>query len=105
MAASALSPPDRPVSRWRRGLAAIARGVLLGLIKVYQLFFSPWLGGRCRYVPSCSAYAAEAVRRFGAWRGGWLAIKRLGRCHPWGGYGYDPVPDPDELRARRRRPR
>ena len=100
MAASALSPPDRPISRLRRALEALVRGVLLTLIRAYQLLLSPLLGGRCRYVPSCSVYAQEAIRRFGPWRGGWLALKRLGRCHPWGGYGYDPVPDAPEPRRR-----
>jgi uncharacterized protein len=47
----------------------------------------------CRYLPTCSVYAIEAVERYGAWRGSWLATRRLGRCHPWGGYGADPVPE------------
>ena len=72
--------------------AKAARRGLLGLIRLYQLTLSPWLGRQCRYEPTCSAYAAEAVARFGARRGVWLAARRLGRCHPWGGSGYDPVP-------------
>jgi putative membrane protein insertion efficiency factor len=60
----------------------------LSPLKVY--LFGP--GGRCRYTPSCSAYALEAVRTHGALAGSWLALKRLGRCHPWGGCGDDPVP-------------
>jgi uncharacterized protein len=95
LATSALSENPR-APRWRRGPAALARMSLLALIKIYQWGLSPWFGGRCRYLPSCSVYAAEAVRRFGALRGGWLALKRLGRCHPWGGSGYDPVPEADE---------
>lgn len=66
--------------------------VLLALIRAYQLARH----GRpspCRYVPSCSVYAATAVRRHGAVRGSWLAVRRLCRCHPWGGFGADPVPD------------
>jgi len=75
---------------------AAARRTLLAGIKVYQLTLSPWLGRQCRYLPTCSAYAAEAIERFGAFRGSWLALKRLGRCHPWGGSGYDPVPEGGE---------
>ena len=67
---------------------------LRGLIRIYQLFISPMLGPSCRYLPSCSDYAAEAIERHGALAGSWLALKRLARCHPWGGSGYDPVPEP-----------
>jgi putative membrane protein insertion efficiency factor len=66
--------------------------VLRGLIRFYQLFISPVLPPSCRYLPSCSAYAAEAITTHGALRGSWLAVRRLLRCHPWGGSGYDPVP-------------
>ena len=66
---------------------------LIALIKLYQVTLSPWLGKTCRYEPTCSRYAEEALRRFGVWRGSALAIRRLGRCHPWGGSGYDPVPE------------
>jgi putative membrane protein insertion efficiency factor len=65
---------------------------LIGAIKLYRLTLSPWIGRGCRFTPSCSAYAEEAIGRFGAVRGGWLALRRLARCHPWGGQGYDPVP-------------
>lgn len=68
------------------------RRVLLALIRAYQATASPYLGGRCRYTPSCSRYAYEAVERYGALRGLALAVRRLARCHPWGGRGYDPVP-------------
>jgi putative membrane protein insertion efficiency factor len=68
------------------------RAVLLGLIRVYQLTLSPWLGRTCRYQPTCSQYAAEAIERFGPLHGLRLAALRLGRCHPWGRSGYDPVP-------------
>lgn len=73
--------------------AGAVRALLLGLIRLYQLTLSPWLGRQCRYEPTCSHYAAEAVARFGARRGVWLAAKRIGRCHPWGRSGYDPVPE------------
>ena len=66
--------------------------VLLYLIRFYRAAISPMLPPACRYTPSCSAYAEEAVRVHGAWRGGWLAARRLLRCHPFGGSGYDPVP-------------
>jgi hypothetical protein len=65
---------------------------LLALVWVYRRGVSPFLGLNCRYVPTCSEYAAEALRRYGGIRGGWMALKRIGRCHPWGGSGYDPVP-------------
>jgi hypothetical protein len=61
-------------------------------IRLYQYLLSPLIGPTCRFAPSCSDYALEAITRFGAARGSWLALKRLLRCHPWGGSGYDPVP-------------
>lgn len=67
--------------------------VLLLLVRGYRRFVSPWLGQRCRFAPSCSAYAEEALRRHGALRGGWLALRRLGHCHPFHPGGHDPVPD------------
>ncbi len=66
--------------------------ILLGGIRLYQALLSPLLGASCRYTPTCSAYAADAVRKWGPRKGGWLAIKRIGRCRPGGGHGYDPVP-------------
>lgn len=68
--------------------------LLDGVIALYQWVLSPYLGVNCRYQPSCSAYAREALANHGLVRGGWLALRRLFRCHPWGGHGYDPVPDP-----------
>jgi putative membrane protein insertion efficiency factor len=81
--------------------AGAVRALLLGLIRLYQLTLSPWLGTACRYEPTCSRYAAEAIERHGAVRGVWLAAKRLARCHPWGRSGYDPVPSLDAPAARR----
>ena len=70
-----------------------ALGLLLrGLIRAYQLVLSPLLGPACRYLPSCSEYASEAIATHGPLAGGWLGVKRICRCHPWGGHGYDPVP-------------
>ena len=66
--------------------------LLRGLIRAYQLTLSPLLGPRCRFYPSCSQYAMEAVGQYGALRGSWLALRRLARCHPWHAGGYDPVP-------------
>ncbi len=65
---------------------------LIGLVKLYRQVISPWLGGNCRFQPTCSTYAVEALQTHGVFRGTWLAARRIGRCHPWGGSGYDPVP-------------
>jgi uncharacterized protein len=72
------------------GSAARAGAVLA--IRAYQVALSPLLAPACRFEPSCSRYAIEAIERHGALRGTWLAAKRIGRCHPWGGFGHDPVP-------------
>ena len=69
------------------------RAILTGPIRVYQRALSPLLGPRCRFHPSCSHYALEAIERFGAARGSWLAIKRISRCHPLNAGGLDPVPE------------
>ena len=66
--------------------------ILLVLIRVYQRFVSPYTPPSCRFYPSCSAYAVDAIARYGAWRGGYLAVRRLLRCHPFRAGGYDPVP-------------
>jgi putative membrane protein insertion efficiency factor len=65
---------------------------LLALVWLYRMLISPWLGANCRFQPTCSEYAMQALREHGAFRGTVLAVKRIGRCHPWGGSGYDPVP-------------
>jgi len=70
-----------------------AGAALRGLIHGYRILISPFTPGSCRYAPTCSAYALEAVGRFSAMKGGWLAVRRIARCHPWGGSGYDPVPE------------
>jgi hypothetical protein len=77
----------------RHSLLAMA---MLAGIRVYQLTLSALIGQHCRFQPTCSRYSAEAIRRFGAFRGGWMAVRRIGRCHPWGGSGWDPVPEDRE---------
>lgn len=69
----------------------IIKKILLVMIRMYQLVLSPILPSACRFYPTCSHYAYEAVARYGAFRGGWMAVKRLGRCHPFNPGGYDPV--------------
>ena len=66
--------------------------LMLGLIQFYRYAISPLIPPRCRYSPTCSQYALEAIRKYGAVKGGWLALKRICRCHPWGGHGHDPLP-------------
>ena len=72
--------------------ASIFRFILLIPIQFYQFCISPLTPASCRYVPTCSQYAVEAINKYGPLKGAWLTIKRLLRCHPWGGHGYDPVP-------------
>lgn len=72
--------------------ASLAQRLVLRGIRGYQLFLAPFYSGSCRFLPSCSAYASEAVARHGVLRGGRLAMRRLMRCHPFGGHGHDPVP-------------
>ncbi|NNC63213.1 MAG: membrane protein insertion efficiency factor YidD [Gammaproteobacteria bacterium] len=74
-------------------LSRLITRLMLGLIRAYQLILSPWLGRACRYTPTCSEYAAEAIARHGPLRGVWLGFRRILRCHPWGNSGYDPVPE------------
>ncbi len=62
------------------------------LIRVYQYTLSPYIGRSCRYTPTCSVYSVEAIRKYGPFKGGWMALKRVVSCTPWGGSGYDPVP-------------
>lgn len=70
--------------------------VLIAVVRFYQMAISPWTPSACRYTPTCSAYAIDALREHGALRGAWLAARRLARCHPWGGFGWDPVPSATE---------
>ena len=70
----------------------IAIALLVGLVRFYQVCISPLKPASCRFTPTCSQYALEALRKYGPFKGGWLALRRILRCHPWGGSGYDPVP-------------
>jgi uncharacterized protein len=89
----------KPVLQTERRLSRLARGLLLLCLQTYKLTVSPvlhWLAGPgagCRFDPTCSEYARDAVQRLGVCRGGWLALHRLCRCHPWGDCGHDPVPE------------
>ena len=73
-------------------LNKVATFPLLLLIRGYQLIISPLLGSNCRFIPTCSEYAVESLRSHGLLKGSYLTIKRIGKCHPWGGHGYDPIP-------------
>jgi putative membrane protein insertion efficiency factor len=66
--------------------------LFIGIIRIYQIILSPILGASCRFTPTCSNYGLQAIRKYGPIKGGWLTLKRIGRCHPWGGHGHDPVP-------------
>ena len=74
-------------------ISALVAGLMLALIGFYRRFVSPMLGPRCRFTPTCSAYGLEAIQKHGPWKGGWLTVKRLLRCHPFTPCGCDPVPD------------
>ena len=83
---------DRARTLVQLGLTRLPRLVCVAGVRAYQVVLSPIFGGACRYYPSCSAYAIEALERHGAVRGGWLALRRIGRCHPFRPGGFDPVP-------------
>ena len=74
---------------WQR-VIAVPSWLLIAAVRCYQLGVSPFIGPRCRFQPTCSQYFIEAVRKYGAIRGSWKGLCRIGRCHPWGGSGYDP---------------
>ena len=73
-------------------LKDLVAAFFLLLIKLYQYLISPLLGASCRYTPTCSQYGVEAIKKYGPFKGGLLTLKRIARCHPWGGHGHDPVP-------------
>ena len=73
-------------------LLRLPADLLILLIRIYQITLSPFIGRNCRYTPTCSNYGIEAIKKYGAIKGGWLTLKRILSCNPWGGSGYDPVP-------------
>ena len=81
------------MTSWTEAIARLPRWAGIGAIHVYRGLLSPLIGRQCRYLPTCSSYAEDAVRRYGLWAGTWMAIARLQRCGPLGASGYDPVPE------------
>jgi putative membrane protein insertion efficiency factor len=75
-----------------KAIKSILSWIFLMIIKLYQVLLSPLLGSSCRFTPTCSQYGVEAIKKYGPFKGGWLTLKRIGRCHPWGKHGPDPVP-------------
>ncbi len=75
-----------------RAISKFFGWILIFPVKLYQWILSPLLPNSCRYTPSCSVYMVEAIKKHGPLKGGWLGLKRISRCHPWGGHGHDPVP-------------
>lgn len=75
-----------------KGITWLFSQIFILIIQFYKLAISPLFPPRCRYTPTCSTYSLEAIKKYGAFKGGWLAIKRITSCHPWGGSGHDPVP-------------
>lgn len=75
-----------------RGAKWVAISPFVALVRIYQLCISPYTPAACRFSPTCSEYTLQALKKYGLFRGGWLAVKRIAKCHPWGGSGYDPVP-------------
>ena len=75
-----------------RLIGKLISAILIGLVRVYQYAISPMLGSNCRHMPTCSAYMVQAIQEWGPVHGTWMGLKRIGRCHPWGTHGHDPVP-------------
>ena len=88
-----LKPLEKdPANNILKAASRILSWPFIVLVKLYQWILSPWLGPKCRYIPTCSEYAIESFKKHGPIKGLWLTIKRVSRCHPWGGHGHDPVP-------------
>lgn len=81
-------------------ISKIGRGIIIGVVRFYQGAISPYLGRSCRYSPTCSQYMIDAVNEWGALKGFWLGMKRISRCHPWGGHGHDPVPTNEQKKLK-----
>ena len=77
-------------------LNKIIRNHIIMIIKFYQFFISPILGQNCRYLPTCSEYSIQSIKKFGIFKGIFLSLRRISKCHPWGNHGYDPVPNKAE---------
>ena len=90
--APSLFPATDTLRPFRRKVRRIINWPFLMLIKGYKLLLSPFMGRSCRFTPTCSTYTYEAIEKYGIIRGGWLGFRRILRCNPWGGSGYDPVP-------------
>lgn len=73
-------------------LSKIIKKIFIFPVRLYQLIISPWLPNACRFHPTCSQYMIEAIQKYGVLKGGWLGLKRISKCHPWGKSGHDPVP-------------
>ena len=73
-------------------IGRVISAFLIVFVRGYQVLISPWLGSNCRHQPTCSAYMIEAIREWGPLSGGWMGVRRVAKCHPWGPSGYDPVP-------------
>ncbi len=97
---SCVAAPEQMYRMERLDRVGMTSAVLSAAVRGYQLLVSPLLPPACRFLPTCSEYAVEAIERHGAGHGVVLALLRLARCHPWGGSGYDPVPEPDGLGRR-----
>jgi len=82
----------KPLEKHPNKILGILSLPFIVLVKLYQWIISPWLGPKCRYTPTCSEYAIESFKKYGPIKGLWLTIKRVSKCHPWGGHGHDPVP-------------
>ncbi len=89
---SSPAPSARSSKPWLSGCKRAAAWPFIALVRLYQCCISPLTPPACRFTPTCSQYAVEALQKYGAVKGIWLTLKRLARCHPWGGSGYDPVP-------------
>ena len=77
---------------WNKVIKPVFAAIFLFIIRMYQYLLSPIFGNSCRFTPTCSHYGVEAISKHGPFEGGWLTLKRIARCNPWGGHGYDPVP-------------